>query len=76
MMPNLEDLGIYQLPVDDRIALARSILESVIAEHPDIDLTPAQLMDLEERIEDDDAHPEDAIPWEQIEREARARFKK
>jgi putative addiction module component (TIGR02574 family) len=76
MMPNLDDLGIHQLSVDDRIALARSILQSVIAENPNIDLTPAQLMELEERIEYDDAHPEDAIPWEEVEKEARARFSK
>ena len=37
-------------------------------------LTQAQRAELERRCDDDDANPDDAIPWEQVKAEALARW--
>ncbi len=36
-------------------------------------VTNAQRQELRRRVAEDDAHPEDVIPWEQVKAEARAR---
>lgn len=39
-------------------------------------LTDEQLQELQRRLADDDANPDDVIPWEQVREEALARFRK
>lgn len=42
----------------------------------DVRLTPAKREEIQRRIADHAANPNDAIPWEQIQAEALARFRK
>lgn len=75
MTPTLQALGIDRLSVEDRIALATAIWESIAAEpHPPL-LTEAQRLELKRRLADHAANPDDVVPWEQIKSEALARFK-
>ncbi len=67
----IESLGIDKLSVDDRIVLVEDIMDSIAA---DEDLTEAQRAELELRLADDDANPDDTVPWEQVEAEATARW--
>jgi putative addiction module component (TIGR02574 family) len=75
MAPTLQALGIDRLSIEDRIVLATAIWDSIAAEpHPPL-LTEAQRLELERRLADHAANPDDVIPWEQIKTEALARFK-
>jgi putative addiction module component (TIGR02574 family) len=76
MAPTLEALGIDRLSVEDRIALATAIWDSIFAEpHPPL-LTDAQRLELQRRLADHAANPDDVVPWEQVKAEAIARFQR
>lgn len=74
MTPTLEELGITRLSIDERIALAQEILDSVVAERTPAPLSEAKRQELQRRLADHAANPADVVPWEQIEHETRARF--
>ena len=74
MAPTLQSLGIDRMSVEDRIALATAIWESVAAEDASPLLTEAQRAELDRRLADHAANPDDVIPWEQIKADALARF--
>ena len=48
--------------------------EMICAELTSGNLTEAQRADLERRIADADAFPDDAVPWEQVKASLRARW--
>jgi putative addiction module component (TIGR02574 family) len=76
MAPSLEVLGIDRMSVEDRIALATAIWDSIAAEpHPPL-LTEAQRQELDHRLADHAATPNDVVPWEQVKSEALARFQR
>jgi len=71
--PTLEALGIDRLSVEDRIALAVAIWDSVAdAPHRPL-LTDAQRRELDRRLADHAANPDDVVPWEQVKADALAR---
>jgi putative addiction module component (TIGR02574 family) len=69
----LQDLGINKMNLDDRIALAQQIWDSVEAEIKQQALSPAQLAELERRVQAADANPGVGIPWEVVKAKALAR---
>jgi putative addiction module component (TIGR02574 family) len=69
----LESLGLNTLSREERLVLVQALWDSIAAEGPH--LTDAQRRELELRAEEDDAHPDDVIPWEQVKAKARAGFK-
>jgi putative addiction module component (TIGR02574 family) len=76
MAPSLQSLGIDWMSVEDRIALVTAIWDSVITEpHPPL-LTESQRLELQQRLTDHIANPQDVVPWEQIKAEALARFQR
>ncbi len=70
----MRDCGIDRLTVEDRLALAEEIWESVAAEVERQPLTEAQRAELERRVAAADANPDAGIPWEVVRAEARARW--
>ena len=70
----LERLGIDQMTVFERIALAQEILDSVAAERPRTPLSEAKRRELDRRIADQEENPGDGVPWEEVEAAALARF--
>ena len=76
MSPTLEELGISRWSSQQRIALAQEILDSVAAEQPTPTLSEAKRLELQRRLADHAANPDDVVPWEQVEAEALARFGK
>ena len=77
MPVTLESLGLDRLPIEDRIALASDLWESIETEAESLRYDPrAALSELQRRIADDDANPDDTIPWEQVAAEATARWSK
>ncbi|HEY3354923.1 MAG TPA: addiction module protein [Polyangia bacterium] len=58
------DLPMFdRLPTAERIKLLEELWDR-IAEHPEeVEVTPAQLAELDRRVTEDDSHPDDAVPW-------------
>ena len=54
---------ILELPIEERLALMEDIRQS-LDEHSS--LTPAQIIDLEDRLKDLDAHPDAGDTWENV----------
>jgi putative addiction module component (TIGR02574 family) len=53
---------ICALSIDDRIWLVQAIIDSI---NGDAELTDGQKQELDRRIADMDANPDDEVPWEQ-----------
>jgi putative addiction module component (TIGR02574 family) len=75
-MPTLQELGLAQLPVEERLAVAEALLESVAEEVEAAAVPPAQLAELERRLADSRARPDAVTPWEVIKARALARARK
>ena len=76
MTQMLQTLGIDRLSRDKRIELVQDLWDSIAQEEAPSMLTERQTEELLRRIEEDDATPDDVIPWEQVKAEARARIQK
>ena len=76
MSASIKSLGIDRLPIEERLALVEDLWDSIAADSAAVPLTEAQRIELQKRIEEDDAHPDDVIPWEQIKASTLARFAK
>lgn len=72
----IESLGIDRLPIEERLALVEDLWDSIAADSKAVPLTEAQRIELQKRIEEDDAHPDDVIPWEQVKASTLARLAK
>jgi putative addiction module component (TIGR02574 family) len=57
---------IKALSITDRIRIVQEILESIAREQTYPDLTAAQKQELERRITDYEANPDDVMTWEEI----------
>ncbi len=76
MAPTLQALGIDRMSIEDRIALATAIWDSIASEpHPPL-LTEAQRQELDRRLAEHASNPDDVVPWEQVKAEALARFQR
>lgn len=76
MSPTLHELGIDKLSVEDRIALAQEIWDSVAQEVERSPLPEAQRQELERRLADSIARPDAVIPWEEVKARALARARR
>jgi putative addiction module component (TIGR02574 family) len=74
MAVNLADYGLDQLSVEDRLTLAQQLWDSIAEEVKRLPLSPAQQQEIDRRLAAHRANPQAAIPWEQVEAEARARL--
>ena len=58
------------LPIEERLRLVEDIWDSIANEanvRPEVlPLTEAQRAELDRRIAEADAHPEDLVPWEKV----------
>jgi putative addiction module component (TIGR02574 family) len=70
----LQQLGIDRMTIGERITLAQEILDNVAAEQPRPPLSEAKKRELDRRLADHAANPADAVPWEEVEAAALARF--
>lgn len=55
-----------QLPISERIRLADELYDSVGGSPGSVRLTEPQVAEIERRLEHHRKHPEDAIPWEEV----------
>lgn len=67
MSISIKSLGIDRLSVDERLTLLEQIWDSIAAESAVVPLTDAQRTELDRRLADYGAHPEDVVTWEDVE---------
>jgi len=75
MTVSIKSLGIDRLTTDDKLALVEEIWDSI----PDADaapLTEAQREELERRIADHEANPNDVVPWDDVKASVTGRLSK
>lgn len=76
MATKMQELGIDRLGVDQRLELMHEIWDSITSESGRSYMTDAQRRELERRLAEHEADPEDVVPWEQVKAEALARFQR
>ena len=74
MRVTVKTLGIDRLGVDERLALVEEIWASICIDAKAFPLTETQREELDRRIADDDAFPDDVVPWDEIKASARSRL--
>ena len=67
-------LGIDRLNVDERLALVEEIWASICADAKAFPLTEGQRAELDRRVADDDAFPDDVVPWDEVKASVRSRL--
>ena len=70
----LKSLGIDRLNVDERLALVEEIWATICADAVTFPLTDAQRAELDRRVADDDAYPDEVVPWEEVKASVRLRL--
>ena len=70
----VKTLGIDRLDVDERLALVEEIWASISVDSNAFPLTDMQRAELDRRIADDDAFPDDVVPLDEIKASARSRL--
>lgn len=66
MAVSLKSLGIDRLGVEERLALVQELWDSIAADSAAIPLTEAQRAELDRRMAEHEANPDDVVPWEKI----------
>lgn len=74
MTLSVKTLGIDRLNIDERLALVDEIWASICADAKSFPLTDAQREELDRRIADDDAFPDEVIPWAEVKAAAKVRL--
>jgi len=62
----IQSLGLDHLAAADRLTLADELWDSVVAANPSLPVTPAQAAELDRRLADHAANPEDSRSWAQV----------
>jgi len=63
------------LSIDERIELVEAVWDGIAAEQPIPELTEAQKQELDRRLAEHEANPDDVIPWEEVKAQLEARLK-
>ena len=73
MNVSLKSLGIEQLSVAERLVLVEELWDSISAATP---VTDAQRTELDRRLADHEANPDDVVSWEEVKTSISARLNK
>lgn len=76
MSNRIHELGIDRLPVDERIALAQDIWDSVARDKGMPTLDEAMRAELDRRLKEMEASPDSGTDWETIKQETQARWRR
>ena len=76
MSVSVKTLGIDRLNVDERLALVEEIWATICADAKAFPLTDAQRAELDRRVADDDAFPDDVVPWDEVKASVRSRLER
>ena len=76
MSVSIKSLGIDRLGVEDRLALVEQIWNSIAADSAAVPVTDAQRAELDRRISDHEANPDDVVSLENAKASIAERLKK
>jgi putative addiction module component (TIGR02574 family) len=76
MAASVKSLGIDRLGVEERIALVEEIWDSIAADSAAIPLTAPQRDELDRRLADHVANPDDVVSWDDVQTSLDERLKK
>jgi putative addiction module component (TIGR02574 family) len=71
----IHDLGIDQLPIEQRVLLVQEIWDSIAREVGLLPPTQDERLELQNRMIEDDASPRDVVSWDEIKLDAKKRWK-
>lgn len=71
MSVSLKSLGIERLSVAERLLLVEELWDSIAADTP---LTDLQRAELDRRLRDHEANPDDVVSWEEVQSSITARL--
>jgi putative addiction module component (TIGR02574 family) len=74
MSVSVKSLGIDRLNVDEKLALVEEIWATICVDTSNFSLTDAQRTELDRRVAEDDAFPDDVVPWDEIKASVRTRL--
>jgi putative addiction module component (TIGR02574 family) len=75
MTVSITSLGIDRLSVEDRLALVEELWDSIAKSNGDLPVTDAQRAELDRRLAEHEANPDDVVSWEHIKASISARLK-
>jgi putative addiction module component (TIGR02574 family) len=70
----LQEVGAW--PVEDRLRLVHEVWDGLVDSGYDPDLTEEQRIELDRRLDEDDADPDDGVPWVEVKARALARVRR
>jgi putative addiction module component (TIGR02574 family) len=73
MSVSIKSLGIERLSVSERLILVEELWDSIAASTP---ITDAQRTELDRRLVDHEANPDDVVAWEEVHSSITARLTK
>ena len=76
MAVSLKSLGIERLGIEERLTLVEELWDSIAADSAAVPLTEAQRVELDRRIAEHEANPDDVVPWEEVRASITERLKK
>lgn len=76
MSVSLKSLGIDRLSVEERLALVEELWDSIAESSAAVPLSDAQRAELDRRLADHEAHPEDVVSWEEVKDSISSRLKR
>lgn len=65
-----------KLSVDERVELVEAIWDTIAEQATGLPVTDAQMAELDRRLADHEANPEDVVPWSEVKAEALARIRR
>ena len=74
MAVSVKTLGIDRLNVDERLALVEEIWATICADAKAFPHSDAQRAELDRRVADDYAFPDDVVPWDEVNASVRSRL--
>ena len=73
---SLKSLGIDRLSVEERLALLEELWDSIADSGADLPLTDAQRAELDRRLAEHEARPDEVVPWEDVKASIGGRLKR